>query len=185
MTHSEPPETHENFLLYTTASGDTRVECRIQNETIWLSQKLLAELFLTSKQNIGQHLQNIFLECELNENSVVKEFFTTASDGKNYRTKFYNLDTIIAVGYRVKRGIVMKMTDWIGFLQNFLELSNYPILTDNGSITAEKAKIKAECEYNTFRKQQDVDYRSDFDHEIEQEIFRLKEQSAHYHAQNP
>lgn len=152
MPHPEPPKTHENFLLYTTGSGDIRVECRIQDETIWLSQKLLAELFCTSKQNIGQHLQNIFSEYELNENSVVKEFFTTATDGKNYRTKFYNLDAII-----------------LSF-------------TDSGSIAAEKAKIKAECEYSTFRKQQDIDYRSDFDHEIAQEIFRLKEQSAPYHA---
>ncbi len=122
------------------------------------------------------------------EGKILKSDVTIA---KNYlsQTHLDELNQIISAYLdlaenRAKRGIVMKMTDWIGFLQNFLELSNYPILTDKGSISAEKAKIKAECEYDTFRKQQDIDYRSDFDHEIEQEIFRLKEQAAHYHSQN-
>ncbi len=67
---------------------------RLEDETVWLTQQLMAELFQTTKQNIGQHLKNIFLEGELLENSVVKKFFTTAADGKNYSTNFYNLDAI-------------------------------------------------------------------------------------------
>ncbi len=67
---------------------------------------------------------------------------------------------------RAKRGIRMKMSDWVGFLHNFLELSNYPILMDSGKISAEDARIKAEAEYETFRKQQDLEYRSDFDEEV-------------------
>ena len=75
---------------------------RLENETVWLNQLQMAELFQTSKQNVSLHIQNIFQERELEEGSVVKEYLTTAADGKSYRTKFYNLDVIISVGYRVK-----------------------------------------------------------------------------------
>jgi len=68
----------------------------------------MAELFQTSKQNIGQHLKNIFTEDELDENSVVKKFFTTAADGKKYQTNFYNLDAIISVGYRIKSHVATR-----------------------------------------------------------------------------
>jgi hypothetical protein len=74
----------------------------LQDETVWLTQQHMAELFQTTKQNIGQHLKNIFEEGELTSDSVVKKFFTTASDGKKYNTNHYNLDAIISVGYRVK-----------------------------------------------------------------------------------
>ena len=82
------------------------------DETVWLSQNLLAELFSSSKQNIGQHLKNIFSEQELEEVSVVKDFFTTASDGKKYRTKHYNLDAIISVGYRVQSHTATRFRQW-------------------------------------------------------------------------
>ena len=90
------------LILYQTEDGQTRLEVRLDQETVWLSQQLMAELFQTSKQNISLHLKNIFHEGELAENRVVKEYLTTAVDGKGYRTKFYNLEAIIAVGYRVK-----------------------------------------------------------------------------------
>jgi hypothetical protein len=90
------------FLLYQSDDGNTRIEVRLENETVWLSQLTMAELFQTSKQNISLHLRNIFQEGELADNRVVKEYLTTAADGKGYRTKFYNLEAIIAVGYRVK-----------------------------------------------------------------------------------
>ncbi len=89
------------FLLYTSPDGDVKVEVFFQDETVWLTQQLLAELFDTTKQNISLHLKNIFEEGELSENSVVKEFLTTAADGKQYQTNYYNLDAIIAVGYRI------------------------------------------------------------------------------------
>ena len=85
---------------------------QLQDETVWLSQKHMAELFQTTKQNIGQHLKNIFDEAELDENSVVKKFFTTASDGKRYQTNFYNLDAIISVGYRVKSHVATRFRQW-------------------------------------------------------------------------
>lgn len=90
------------ILLYQTEDRRTRIEVRLENETVWLNQLQMAELFQSSKQNVSLHIQNIFQERELEEGSVVKEYLTTAADGKSYRTKFYNLDVIISVGYRVK-----------------------------------------------------------------------------------
>jgi hypothetical protein len=78
----------------------------------WLTQQHMADLFQTSKQNIGQHLKNIFEEGDLAEDSVVKHFFTAAADGKDYRTTFYNLDVIISVGYRVKSAVATRFRIW-------------------------------------------------------------------------
>jgi len=95
-------EPQSQFLLYQSSDGQTRLEVRLENETVWLSQNQMAELFQTTKQNVSLHIRNIFKEGELAEDSVVKEYLTTAADGKNYKTNFYNLDVIISVGYRVK-----------------------------------------------------------------------------------
>ena len=86
------------LILYQTEDGKTNIEVRLQDETVWMSQLAIAELFQSTKQNISLHLKNVFDEGELLEKRVVKEYLTTAADGKNYRTKFYNLETIIAVG---------------------------------------------------------------------------------------
>ena len=93
---------NSNFIMYTTDDGQVEIEVRLEDENVWLTQKAMSELFDTTKQNISLHINNIFEEDELNQDSVVKENLTTASDGKNYKTKYYNLDLIIAVGYRVK-----------------------------------------------------------------------------------
>lgn len=90
------------ILLYQTEDGLTRIEVTLENETVWLNQTQLTELFQTTKQNVSLHIKNIFGEGELDENSVVKDYLTTAADGKQYKTKYYNLDVIISVGYRVK-----------------------------------------------------------------------------------
>lgn len=105
-------ENTSQLVIYQTEEGSTKLDVRFQDETVWLTQKLMAELFQTSKQNIGQHLQNIFNEGELSENSVVKDFFTTGADGKNYRTKHYNLDAIISVGYRVQSHTATRFRQW-------------------------------------------------------------------------
>jgi len=89
------------FVLYQTEDGKTRIQVRLEDETVWLTQAAMAELFQTSKPNISMHLKNVFNEGELLQESVVKDSLTTAADGKNYRTKFYNLDAILAIGYRV------------------------------------------------------------------------------------
>ena len=324
------PDKQSNFLLYTGNDGNVNVEVFLKEETVWLTQKAMAELFGVKVPAINKHLKNIFASGELNESSVISILETTATDDKKYKTKFYNLDAIISVGYRVnsyqatqfriwaiitlkefiikgfvldderlkqgnrvfgkdyfeellsrireiraserrfyqkitdiyalsadydknapvtkeffatvqnklhwaitgktaaeiiyesadatkihmgltnwkhapgdkilksdvdiaknylseahikelnqivsayldlaenraQRQILMKMADWIKFLHNFLELSNYPILQDRGKVNALEAKLKAEREYDVYRVQQDKDYLSDFDKEI-------------------
>lgn len=94
--------TESSFLLYTTPDGNEKIEVRLENETVWLTQAAMAELFQTTKQNISLHLKNVFKENELSAGQVVKECLTTATDGKVYQTNYYNLEAIIAVGYRVR-----------------------------------------------------------------------------------
>ena len=318
------------FLLYTAPNGAVKIDVFFKDESVWLTQKALAELFGTDRSVITKHLRNVFNEGELAEDSVCANFAHTAVDGKSYRTNFYNLDAIIAVGYRVnsfqatqfriwatktlrefitkgfvldderlkqgkrafskdyfdellerireiraserrfyqkitdiyalsvdysadapltreffasvqnklhwaitgqtaaeliyasadaatiymglttwthapggkilksdvtvaknylseahvkelnrivsayldlaenraERGIVMKMSDWVAFLHNFLALANYPILQDSGKVSALEARLKAEGEYEVYRQRQDVEYLSDFDREI-------------------
>ena len=318
------------FLLYTAPNGAVKVEVFFKDETVWLTQKALAELFGVKVPAINKHLKNIFDSGELKEASVISILETTAADGKSYQTRYYNLDAIIAVGYRVnsyqatqfriwatatlrefiikgfvldderlkqgkqvfgkdyfdellerireiraserrfyqkitdiyalsadyspdapltkeffatvqnklhwaitgqtaaeliyasadaakvymglttwkhapegkilksdvtvaknylnkahvtelnrivsayldlaenraERGILMRMADWVSFLNGFLELSNYPILQDKGKVGALEAKLKAEGEYEIYRKRQDLEYISDFDREV-------------------
>ncbi|TVS19515.1 MAG: cell filamentation protein Fic [Planctomycetaceae bacterium] len=324
-------ESEQNqFLLYTAPDGAVKVEVFYKDESVWLTQKALAELFGVQRPAVTKHLQNIFTSGELAVDSVCSILEHTAADGKTYSAKYYNLDAIIAVGYRVnsyqatrfriwatktlrefivkgfvldderlkqgkqvfgkdyfdellerireiraserrfyqkitdiyalsvdyssdapltreffatvqnklhwaitgqtaaeliyaaadaakiymglttwkhapdgkilksdvavaknylseahvkelnrivsayldlaenraERGILMKMADWVGFLNSFLELSNYPILQDKGKVSALEAKLKAEGEYEIYRKRQDAEYISDFDREI-------------------
>jgi len=316
-------------VFYRTPEGDRKVEVIYREESFWLTQKAIAVLFGVERSVVTKHFGNIFRSKELSEKSVCAKFAHTAADGKTYKTKYYNLDAIIAVGYRVnsyqatqfriwatktlkefiikgfvldderlkqgkhfgkdyfdellerireiraserrfyqkitdiyalsadydknapitqeffatvqnklhwaitgktaaeivydsadaekmhmgltswkqapdgkilksdisvaknylseahirelnrivtayldlaenraERQIVMKMEDWVQFLHSFLELSNYPILEDKGKVSALEAKLKAEQEYETYRKRQDRDYISDFDREI-------------------
>jgi len=330
MTPSDKRTAPTNFLLYTSNTGDVKVGVFLKDETVWLTQKAMSELFGVQIPAVNKHLKNIFESSELEENSVISILETTASDGKTYKIKYYNLDGIISVGYRVnsyqatqfriwatrtlkeyiikgfvldderlkqgnqvfgkdyfdellerireiraserrfyqkitdiyvlsadydknapltkdffatvqnklhwaisgktaaeiiyfaadatkiymgltnwkqspdgkilksdviiaknylnekhikelnrivsayldlaenraQRGIIMKMVDWIQFLHDFLELSNYPILQDKGKVSALEAKLKAEQEYEVYRKVQDKNYISDFDKEI-------------------
>ena len=322
--------TASDFILYTSNSGDVKVDVFFHNESVWMTQKKMGELFEKDRSVITKHLKNIFDSGELAEESVCASFAHTAADGKTYQTKYYNLDTIISVGYRVnsykatqfriwatrtlkeyiikgfvldderlkqgkqvfgkdyfdellerireiraserrfyqkitdiyalsadydkhapitkkffatvqnklhwaisgktaaeivyssadankvhmgltnwrhapdgkmlksdikiaknymseahikelnrivsayldlaenraERGILMKMQDWVQFLNNFLELSNYPILQDKGKVSGLEAKLKAEQEYESYRKIQDRNYISDFDQEV-------------------
>jgi hypothetical protein len=100
------------IIIYEGADGAPGIEVRMQGETVWLSQKQLAELFGTTKQNISQHVDHILKDGELAENSVVKKIFTTANDGKNYNTEHYNLDMIISLGYRINSHIATNFRIW-------------------------------------------------------------------------
>jgi len=101
-----------NFILYNAPSGDVTLNVLLQNETIWLTQKMMAELFGVGVPAINKHLTNIFESNELVENSVVSILETTAADGKNYKTKFYNLDAVISVGYRVNSTKATQFRIW-------------------------------------------------------------------------
>ncbi|SDR84054.1 Fic/DOC family protein [Mucilaginibacter mallensis] len=94
--------TDDKIIIYKTEDGQTSVDVKIENDNVWLTQSQLQELFNQTKQNISLHINNIFKEEELSKASVVKESLTTAADGKNYKTKYYSLDVIISVGYRIK-----------------------------------------------------------------------------------
>lgn len=104
MTDTPLPELlpRSQILFFQSEDGKSRIEVRLDEGTVWLSQALIAELYQTTKQNISLHIRNILDEKELEENSVVKEYLTTAADAKSYRTKYYNLDMILAIGYRVR-----------------------------------------------------------------------------------
>ena len=92
----------KNEIILYQPDDKVTLEVRLDNDTVWLTQQQMTMLFETTKQNVSLHINNIFKEKELDRNSVVKDSLTTASDGKNYRTQYYNLDVIISVGYRVK-----------------------------------------------------------------------------------
>ena len=100
------------ILIYRTEDGHTKIDVKFEDETVWLTQAQLCELYQTSKSNISEHIKHIFEEGELEETSVVRKFRTTASDGKKYNTIHYNLDMIISLGYRVKSKIATTFRRW-------------------------------------------------------------------------
>ncbi len=108
-------ENNSQIIIYQTESGETKLDVRFQDETVWLTQKLMAELFQTSSQNITIHLKNIFEEGELEEKATCKDFLQVQKEGKREvkrKQKFYNLDAIISVGYRIKSHIATKFRQW-------------------------------------------------------------------------
>ncbi|WP_315822394.1 RhuM family protein [Paraflavitalea speifideaquila] len=203
---SNTPEKNMNFLLYHSETAKITIQVIAGNETVWLTQKSMGELFGVNVPAISKHLSNIFEEQELQEDSVVSILETTATEiiyneadaqklfmgltswknapegkilksdvciAKNYLSEQHikELEQIVSAYLdlaenRTQRQILMKMDDWTTFLNGFLELSNYPILHDQGKITQEQAKVKAEQEFNKYRVIQDQNFESDFDKEI-------------------
>ena len=105
-------DAYGEILIYQTDDGDTNIEVKMQDETVWLTQQQLMQLYRCSKSNISEHIKHIFDEGELDKDSVVRKFRTTASDGKNYNVDYYNLDMIISLGYRIKSVIATKFRQW-------------------------------------------------------------------------
>ena len=103
---------HGEIILYQTEDGLTKIDVRFEDETVWLTQAQLCDLYQTSKSNISEHIKHIFAEGELEENQVVRKFRTTAADGKNYNMSFYNLDMIISLGYRVRSLTATRFRQW-------------------------------------------------------------------------
>ncbi len=115
MAENLPVKNDSQILLYQTESGQTKIEVLLEDETVWLTQKLMAELFQTTKQNISLHIQNIYAEGELTPDSTVKEYLTVQKEGSRQVSRvvdFYNLDMIISVGYRVKSHVATRFRQW-------------------------------------------------------------------------
>jgi len=165
-----------NFLLYKTDNGDVKVDVLLKDKTIWMPQKNIAELFGVGVPAISKHLKNIFESGELSEKVVVSILEITTQHGaladkqQTKETKFYNLDAIIAVGYRVNSHRATRMQDWVEKLDAFLQFNQKELLNDAGKVTAAIAKSFAESEYDKYRIIQDKNYISDFDREIKKMI---------------
>ena len=120
------------IIIYQTEDGDTKIDVKFEDETVWLTQAQLCELYQTSKSNISEHIKHIFEEGELEEKAVVRKFRTTADDGKTYNVTYYNLDMIISLGYRIKS-------------------VNRKLLTGAGSVSHKQALEKAKSEYRKYQ----------------------------------
>ena len=188
--------TNTDIVFFSDSEGKLRVELVFDGDTVWTTQKRIAEIFQVDVRTVSYHINEILNSGELNKYSVIQKSWITADDGKKYETNVYNLDMIIAVGYRVnsykatrfrqwatnvsayidlaanraKRHIPTTMEQWAKFLDGFLELSSYPILMDKGKVSALEARLKAYEEYDKFRVIQDREFLSDFD----KEVMRLK-----------
>jgi hypothetical protein len=168
------------FLVFTSQAGEKGIEVRVEDETVWLTQKLIGVLFDKGRSTITEHLQNIFETGELDENSVCRDFRHTAEDGKDYTTRFYNLDAIIAVGFRVNSTRATQFRQWaIGILRDFA-IRGYVLDKDrlkNGAIfdeayfdnlIAEIREIRA-SERRFYQKITDI-YATAMDYNVDAEI---------------
>ena len=112
----------DNIIIYENKNGTVELRADIEKDTIWATQEQIAKLFEVSIPNVNMHLKNIFKTRELMQNSVIKDSLITAQDGKRYRAKFYNLDVIIAVGYRVNSKRATQFRIWAtGVLREYLK----------------------------------------------------------------
>ena len=181
------------FLIFTNQNKEKTIEVIVDEESVWLSQKLMAELFGTTRNNITMHLSNVF-EKELSENSVCKEFLHTARDGKNYKTKYYNLDVIIAVGFKVnsKRAIdfrlwainILKQYSVKGYVLDKERLKNGTFLNENyfDELLQEIREIRI-SERNFYQKITDI-YTTSLDYNVSSPItkdfFKTVQNKMHY-----
>ena len=139
MSDNLPEAPQGEFILFRSEDGQTRVECRFESDTLWLSQSSICELYGKAKSTISEHIRNIFTEGELVEDSVVRFYRTTASDGKNYQVQHFSLPLILAVGYRVRSPRGTQFRQWAtqtlqeylikGFVMDDERLKNPPVGT--------------------------------------------------------
>lgn len=160
------PEDKNQIIIYNTADGQTKIEVRMKDETVWLSQKQMAELFDKDRKTITEHIQNVFKEGELEKNSVCRKSQHTAEDGKVYDVNFYNLDVIISVGYRVEslRGTqfriwaTQKLRDYIvkGFAMDDVRLAEGRVRKTYFEEWEERIRRIRTSEANFYQKVRDV-----------------------------
>ena len=164
-------ENKGDIVIYQSESGETKIDVRFQDETVWLTQAQLCELYQSSKANVSEHIKNIFEEGELEQSAVVRKIRTTAADGKTYAVNHYNLDMIISLGYRIKSSIATQfrrcaterlkeymikgfaMDDYVENLDRILASTGEALLTDGGTVSHTQAMEKAKAEYRKYQAQ--------------------------------
>ncbi|MHB8903766.1 MAG: RhuM family protein [Patescibacteria group bacterium] len=191
--NEEKRELSNQIIIYSTADGEMKLEVKLENETVWLSQKQMAELFNKNIPTINEHIKNVFFEGELEENRVIRKFRITAADGKTYETNLYNLDVIISVGYRVKslRGTqfriwaTQKLKEYIikGFVLDDERLSDGRIKRPYFQELEERIRNIRASEANFYQKVRDifatsVDYDSRTDYA--KKFFAMVQNKFHY-----
>ena len=170
---------NNKIVIYTTDDGQVEIEVRLEDENVWLTQNSMAELFDTTRNNITMHIKNIFEEGELQENSVSKESLLTAKDGKNYKTKFYNLDLIISVGYRVKSVRGTQFRIWANkvikeYLIKGYNLNVKRFKNNGGGTYFEEVLEKAHEEYDKYMKNHLTQAEKDYLEIMGEDIKKLK-----------
>lgn len=150
-------ENESQIVLYQ-PDESIRLEVKVEGETVWLTQAQMTELFRTTRNNITMHIRNIFKEGELEEQSVCKESLRTAGDGKKYRTKIYNLDVIISVGYRVKNPIGTRFRQWANAVIKQYLLQGYSVNRHLIALQENMDKRMAHIEDIQAKQQQQLDF---------------------------
>ncbi|MDD5463849.1 MAG: RhuM family protein [Candidatus Moranbacteria bacterium] len=189
----EKPKENNSILLYTTADGQTEIEVNLEDETVWLSQSQMAELFQKDRRTITEHIQNVFREGELVEISVCRKFQHTAADGKSYNINLYNLDVVISVGYRVKshRGTqfriwsTQKLREYIvkGFVMDDERLANGNVKKSYFNELLERVRKVRASEKNLYEKVRDIFATSiDYDPKTDftKEFYATMQNKFHY-----
>ena len=143
-------EENNKIPIYTDNDGLTKIDVKLEEDTLWLTQAQMCELYQTSKSNVSEYIKHIFEEGELQEDSVVRKFRTTATDGKSYMTTFYNLDMIIA------------MNDWANYLDRILTSTGKQLLLDGGLVSHQEAMDHAATEYRKYKQRTLSDVEQDY-----------------------
>ena len=185
---------NSEILLYTTDDGGIRIDVRMVDETVWLTQAQMAELFGKARNTVTEHIRNVFAERELDENSVCRKFRHTAADGKNYEVMYYNLDVIISVGYRVKSHRGTQFRQWAtgrlreyiikGFTLDDKRLRERRTATDYFDELIDRIRDIRASEANFYQKIKDIyrDCSIDYDPHAEtsQQFYQMVQNKLHW-----
>lgn len=185
---------NSEILIYTTDDGGIRIDVQMVGETVWLTQARMSQLFEKDKRTISEHIRNVFHEGELDENSVVRKFRTTAADGKNYDVQYYNLDVIISVGYRVKSHRGTQFRQWAtgrlreyiikGFTLDDKRLREGRAATDYFDELIDRIRDIRASEANFYQKIKDIyrDCSIDYDPHAEtsQQFYQMVQNKLHW-----
>ena len=181
------------FLVYQSEDGRTKLDVRLEDRTVWLNQKQLTDLFAKAKGTISEHIKHIFEDGELDENSVVRQFRTTAADGKTYEVAHYNLDMVLALGFRVRSPVAVRFRQWAagklkeyivkGFVLDDERLKNPKVGNDYFDELTRRIQDIRTSERRFYQKITDIyatsiDY--DRDHPLTQEFFATVQNKVHY-----